>query len=127
MPPARTPHLEDAAGVAVAQGNGVKELLRRHLTARVRREILWRTKRKSTTSAMTKLPPRYAFRLEDLRVWHEVEATCLNCRHRAVIDHARLTQGQPNYARLVDLEMKLRCRRCGRRGGHTITVLRPRD
>ena len=77
---------------------------------------------------MPELPPRYAFRLEDLRVWHEVEAACRSCRHRAVIDHASLTYGRPNHARLVDLEMKLRCRRCGRRGGHTLTVsLRPRD
>lgn len=69
---------------------------------------------------MPELPPRYAFRVEDLRVWHEVEAACPNCRHHAVIDHASLTRGRPNHMRLVDLEMKLRCRRCGRRGGRTL-------
>jgi hypothetical protein len=77
---------------------------------------------------MDEMPPRYAFRLEDLRVWHLVETTCPSCRHQAVINHASLTHGRPNHARLVDLEPKLRCRRCGRRGGHTLTVrLRPRD
>ena len=77
---------------------------------------------------MEKMPPRYAFRLEDLRVWRVVEAECPSCRHRAVIDHARLTHGRPNSMRLADLEMKLCCRRCGRRGGHTLSVrLRPRD
>jgi hypothetical protein len=77
---------------------------------------------------MPKLPPRYAFRLEDLRVWHVVEAACPSCRHRAVIDHARLTHGRPDSLRLIDLEVKLRCRHCGRHGGHTLTVsLRPRD
>jgi hypothetical protein len=77
---------------------------------------------------MPRLPPRYAFRLEDLRVWHLVEACCPICRHRSVIDHARLTSGRPNHTRLVDLEGKLRCRRCGHRGGHTLTVrMRPRD
>ena len=54
---------------------------------------------------MPKLPPRYAFRLEDLRVWHVVEAACPSCRHRAVIDHPRLTYGRPSHMRLVDLRM----------------------
>jgi hypothetical protein len=43
--------------------------------------------------AMLPLPPRYAFRLEDLRVWHIVEAACPVCRHRAVTTHTRLTNG----------------------------------
>jgi hypothetical protein len=77
---------------------------------------------------MAKLPPRYAFRLEDLRTWHVVEAACPTCRHRAAIDHASLTRGRPSSMRLAELETKLRCRHCGRRGGHTLTVsLRPRD
>ncbi len=77
---------------------------------------------------MPTMPPRYSFRLEDLRAWHLIEATCPVCRHRAIIDHKRLSYGRPNYTRLIDLEEKLRCRRCGHRGGHTLTVtLRPRD
>jgi hypothetical protein len=74
---------------------------------------------------MDKMPPRYAFRLEDLRAWHVVEAACASCRHRAAIDHTSLTHGRPASMRLADLETKLQCRR---RGGHTLTVsLRPRD
>jgi hypothetical protein len=77
---------------------------------------------------MDRMPPRYAFRLEDLRAWHVVEAACGGCPHRAVIQHARLSHGRPGSTRLADLEMKLCCRRCGRRGGHTLSVsLRPRD
>jgi hypothetical protein len=77
---------------------------------------------------MDRMPPRYAFWLEDLRHWHVVEASCTKCSHRAVIDHASLTHGRPGLMLLSDLEKKLRCRRCGRRGGHTISVsLRPRD
>jgi hypothetical protein len=77
---------------------------------------------------MDKVPPRYAFRVEDLRAWHVVEAACGGCRHRAVIEHASVSRGRPGSTRLADLERKLRCRRCGRRGGHTLTVsLRPRD
>jgi C4-type Zn-finger protein len=74
------------------------------------------------------MPPRYAFRLEDLRRWHIVEAACPICRHRAVIDHAYLTNGRPNHTRLVDLETRLRCKRCGHRGGHALAVrMRKRD
>jgi hypothetical protein len=77
---------------------------------------------------MAILPPRYAFRLEDLRRWHIVEAACPVCRHRAAIDHAHLTNGRPNHTRLVDLEMKLCYQRCGHRGGHTLIVrMRPHD
>jgi putative SOS response-associated peptidase YedK len=32
-------------------------------------------------------PPRYDFRLEDLRAWHLVEAFCRHCRHRATVAH----------------------------------------
>jgi hypothetical protein len=45
-----------------------------------------------------------------------------------VIEHHALNHGRPGYARLVDLQHKLRCRRCGARGGHDLTVAaRPRD
>jgi hypothetical protein len=54
---------------------------------------------------MDTMPPRYAFRLEDLRTWHVVEAECGSCGHRAVIDHASLTHGRPSSMRLADLEM----------------------
>ena len=30
-------------------------------------------------------PPRYDFRLEDLRAWHLVEASCRRCRHKATM------------------------------------------
>ena len=77
---------------------------------------------------MPTLPPRYAFRQENLRHWHLVEAACPVCRHRAVSDHAPLINGRPNHTRLVDLEANLRCQQCGRRGGHSLTVrVRPRD
>jgi hypothetical protein len=76
----------------------------------------------------TVTPPRYAFRLEDPRSWHVVTAVCVRCRHRSVIEHRALKRGRPAYTGLVDLQRKLRCRRCGARGGHDLTVdARPRD
>jgi hypothetical protein len=62
------------------------------------------------------LPPRYAFRLEDVRAWHLVEASCRRCRHRAPVDHQLLLRGRPLYTRLYDIERALRCLRCGARG-----------
>ena len=74
------------------------------------------------------MPPRYAFRLEDLRVFHFVRASCQACGHKAIIPNAALLQRRPGYTRLMSLERQLRCQRCGARGKATLDVeLRPRD
>jgi hypothetical protein len=76
------------------------------------------------------VPPRYAFRLEDLRVFHLVRASCHACAHKAIIPNALLLQGAArlHYTRLVSLERQLRCRKCGARGKASLEVeLRPRD
>ncbi len=73
-------------------------------------------------------PPRYAFRLEDLRQWHIIEAVCWQCNRTAVIRHDVLKRGRPLHARVVDLEAKLRCKECDRRGGHSLSIRSmPRD
>jgi hypothetical protein len=72
--------------------------------------------------------PRYAFRLEDLRAFHLVRASCHACAHKAIVAHATLLQGRPGYTRLTSLERQLRCRKCGARGqGSLEIVFRPRD
>ena len=68
------------------------------------------------------MPPRYAFRLEDLRVFHLVRANCHACGHKAVIANAALLQGRPGYTRLMELERQLRCRKCGARGKASLDV-----
>jgi hypothetical protein len=74
------------------------------------------------------VPPRYAFRLEDLRVFHFVRASCHACGHKAIIPNAALLQGRPGYTRLMSLERHLRCQRCGARGKASLDVeFRPRD
>ena len=74
------------------------------------------------------MPPRYAFRLEDLRVFHLVRASCRACAHKAIIPNAMLLQGRPGYTRLISLERQLHCRKCGARGKASLDVeLRPRD
>jgi hypothetical protein len=74
------------------------------------------------------VPPPYAFRLEDLRVFHLVRASCHACEHKAIIPNAMLLQGRPGYTRLMSLERQLRCQRCGARGKASLDVeLRPRD
>jgi hypothetical protein len=73
-------------------------------------------------------PPRYAFRLEDLRAFHLVRASCHACAHKAVIPHATQLRGWPGYTRLMSLEGRLRCRKCGARGKASLDVVfRPRD
>jgi hypothetical protein len=73
-------------------------------------------------------PPRYAFRLEDLRAFHLVRASCQACAHKAVIPNATLLRGRPGYTRLMSLERLLRCRNCGARGRASLEVeFRPRD
>ena len=47
------------------------------------------------------MPPRYAFRLEDLRVFHFVRASCLACGHKAIIPNVALQPGRPGYTRLM--------------------------
>jgi hypothetical protein len=74
------------------------------------------------------VPPRYAFRLEDLRSFHMVRANCHACAHKAIIPNAMLQQGRASYTRLVSLERQLRCRKCGARGQASLDVeFRPRD
>ena len=74
------------------------------------------------------MPLRYAFRLEDLRVFHQVRASCHACGHKAIIPNAELQQGRARYSRLIDLERQLRCQKCGARGKASLEVeFRPRD
>lgn len=74
------------------------------------------------------MPPRYDFRLEDLRSFHLVRANCHVCAHHAMVPNATLLQGWPGYTRLMALERQLRCRKCGVRGKASLDVeLRPRD
>jgi len=62
------------------------------------------------------VPPRYDFRLEDLRVFHLVRASYHACAHKTIIPNSTLRQGRPGYMRLMELERQLRCRNCGARG-----------
>ena len=74
------------------------------------------------------MPPRYDFRLEDLRTFHLVRASCHACAHPAIVPNATLLQGRPGYTRLMALERQLRCRKCGARGKASLDVeFRPRD
>jgi hypothetical protein len=87
---------------------------------------LFLSKREESTSPT--VPPRYAFRLEDLRVFHLVRASCHACRAQGHHCDAARLQGRPGYTRLMSLERQLRCRKCGVRGKASLDVeFRPRD
>jgi hypothetical protein len=68
------------------------------------------------------IPPRCATRLDDLRAWHVIFATCAACGKRTHIDAKLLQHGRPPYTRLLDLERKLRCSSSGNHQGNTLTV-----
>jgi hypothetical protein len=87
--------------------------------------VLYPERQESTSPTV---PARYAFRLEDLRAFHLVRASCHACAHKAIIPNAMLVEGRPNYTRLVSLERQLRCRNCGARGKASLDVeFQPRD
>jgi xanthine/CO dehydrogenase XdhC/CoxF family maturation factor len=74
------------------------------------------------------ISPRYALRLDDLRPWHVIVATCAVCRRRAHVVVALLHHGRPPYTRVLDLERKLCCTNCGNRHGNTLNVsMAPRN
>jgi DNA-directed RNA polymerase subunit RPC12/RpoP len=74
------------------------------------------------------IPPRYAIRLEDLRAWHVIFATCAACGKRTHIGAKLFQHGRPPFTRLLDLERKLRCGSCGNRRGNTFSVsMAPRN
>jgi hypothetical protein len=68
------------------------------------------------------VPPRHALRLDDLRPWHVIVATCVVCQRRAHVAAALLHHGRPPYTRVLDVERKLCCTGCGNRRGNTLTV-----
>jgi ribosomal protein L37E len=73
-------------------------------------------------------PPHYAIRLDDLRAWHVIFATCAACGKRTHFDARLLQHGRPLFTRLLDLERKLRCSSCGNRRGNTLSVsMAPRN
>ena len=74
------------------------------------------------------MPPRYYFRLEDLRSFHLVRVSRHACAHNAIVPNAALLQGRPGYTRLMSLERQLRCGKCGTKGKASLDVeFRPRD
>jgi hypothetical protein len=74
------------------------------------------------------IPPRYAFRLGDLRAWHIVTAWCVACDRKVVLSHQMLCRRRSRQTRLVDLEARLRCTHCGARDGHRIDLaMAPRN
>jgi hypothetical protein len=130
--------LHDDHGLA-AQGRGLLLLARRKESVEIEEQPLHRIFGRlhvhllfytisRPVSASASMPPRYAFRLEDLRVFHFVRASCHACGHKAIIPNATLLQGRPGYTRLMALERQLRCQKCGARGKATLDVeFRPRD
>jgi hypothetical protein len=68
------------------------------------------------------MPPRYALRVDVLRPWHVIVATCPACGNRAHVAAALLRHRRPPYTKLLDVERRLSCSRCDNRRGNTLNV-----
>jgi hypothetical protein len=66
----------------------------------------------------------YAARIEDLRPGDFVRAECLACGHDELIPAGALLQGLrlPATTRVLDLELRLRCRECDARGKAVVSI-----
>ena len=70
---------------------------------------------------MKNVPARVA-RLGDLWNWHRLTASCLVCGRRRELRMWQLHSRTPDKARLVDVQARLRCQRCGNRGQCVVLV-----
>jgi hypothetical protein len=59
------------------------------------------------------LGPKYNVRLGDLRSWHVLQVTCLQCRRVATIHPGPLLKRFGEHQRLAQLEEKFGCTGCG--------------
>ena len=68
------------------------------------------------------LGPRHVLRLPNLRGRGDLLAVCGACDHRTPIWLWQLVKGCSERQRLVDVEAKLRCQRCGNRDGNRVRI-----
>jgi hypothetical protein len=67
------------------------------------------------------IPPRYAVRLSDLRPYHILTAVC-PCGRKTRKRLWQIMAGLSPHTRLVDIDDRLRCMRCGSRGSAMLLV-----
>ena len=71
-------------------------------------------------------PPLYSARVEDLREWHVIVATCNQCRHEGAVAPSRLIRRFAGHERLLNVRRYLTCTACGNRVLNMINVRRQR-
>ena len=70
------------------------------------------------------LGPKYEVRLGDLKPWHVLKVTCLQCRRAVTVSPAPLLMRFGEYPRIVGIEERFACTECGNRAGNSVKVLR---
>lgn len=68
--------------------------------------------------------PRDQIKLGDLCSWHLLAVMCGGCGHAVELIPNRLRLRCSDYDRIQDIEPRMRCSRCKRRGGHGWTILK---
>ena len=67
--------------------------------------------------------PLYAARIEDLRPGDFVKVDCAACHHVALLTLEALQRaGLSPAAKVLDLQGRLRCRGCGRKGRAAVSI-----
>lgn len=69
------------------------------------------------------LGPRYAIRLHQLRRWHILTAKCCSCSHTRHMRLWEIKGSLPESTFLTEVEERLRCQRCGNKGGNRLLVM----
>ena len=59
---------------------------------------------------------KFQIRLSDLEAADVLRVRCPQCGHVSAVEPHDLLSRLPSYSRIMDLETKMRCRRCHHRG-----------
>lgn len=59
------------------------------------------------------LGAKWNVRVGDLCAWHKLQIKCFQCDSKAWLYPDKLKGRYPDYSKLIDLERKFRCTKCG--------------
>ncbi|MEP3921140.1 hypothetical protein [Ascidiaceihabitans sp.] len=81
---------------------------------------------KDDTYEMVIIGRAEAVKIDDLRDWHALRATCVRCGHAGYINACVFRRLYPRYIRLIDTEHRFRCTSCNVRGAVSWMIVKLR-
>lgn len=70
------------------------------------------------------LRPKYQVALSDLQGWHRIALGCFQCQHTATLYPGTLRRRFYPRTRIIDIERRFKCTRCGARGKADWSIVR---